>query len=199
MMKNGYLLLIISILLSSVQAQAKSSFYTGISFGSATASQACNDESTPPFIGSCDKSGYGLKLLGGYQITKEWGLEISFNDLGEFTAKGEQGGQSVTSSDKVNGINLSGSWTLPLVSEFSAFGRLGVYQWNIDSRATLGAASSSESAQGSSLTFGLGAIYQQTSRISYRLEWERFDGVGEKKTTGQTDINFISVGVLYLF
>jgi len=66
------------------------------------------------------------KIYGGYQFTKNWGIEAGYNDLGnsynvDFTIAGLPGSGSV----KIQNWYLAGTGTLPLTDQFSIFGKLG--------------------------------------------------------------------------
>ena len=47
---------------------------------------------------SCDKSDTGLKIYGGYKLTKEWALELAYTDFGSVSLRSGHGRPSNSSS-----------------------------------------------------------------------------------------------------
>ena len=47
--------------------------------------------------------------------------------------------------------------------------------------------------------FGLGASADIAKNFAVRVEWERFLNVGDKDTTGQSDIDLVSASLVFRF
>lgn len=165
--------------------------YAGIGVGQST----MKDDSTALVGTSLDDSDTGWKLFGGYMFNPNAAVEFAYIDFGEFTGSG--GG--FTDNWEATGISISalGSW--PLASEFSLLGKIGATRWDVDDRFTVGGAAFSPSETGTDLSFGIGVQYDFTRQVGARLEWERFNDVGDDNTTGQSDLDLLSASVAYMF
>lgn len=128
-----------------------------------------------------DKSDTAYKLYGGYGFTPNFGLELGYANLGKFS--------SSVGSVKADGMYLDGVGTLPLGNNFSALGRVGVFNGKLDS-------SLAGSDRGTSYKVGAGIQYDFDKNLGVRGEWERyrFDALGSKSNT-----DLYSVGVNYKF
>ena len=144
----------------------------------------------------------GFKLFGGYQINRNFALEGSYFDLGQFgfTATTVPPG-SLRGDIRLKGLALDGLGILPLTSGFSVFGRLGMnYAQARDQFATTGAVSLANlnpSRSQLNWKYGVGLMYALTESLSVRLETERYrvnDAVGNR---GHVDL--VSLGLLYRF
>ena len=109
-------------MLSAQVVNAASGFYTGLSAGqSRFSSDACDGLPI-----SCDFSDTGWKIFGGYQATKNFGIEVSFIDFGEFTVT-EPGG---TATIEFSGFSFVGTGTVPVSERFGLFGKAGLLRWD---------------------------------------------------------------------
>ena len=97
------------------------------------------------------------------------------------------------------GLHLAAVANLPLANRFSVFGRLGAYNLRTEMKVTVAGISSSESARNTGVLLGLGAGYDFTGNVGMRVEWEKFNKVGDKDKTGQGDVGLLSVGLVYRF
>jgi OOP family OmpA-OmpF porin len=145
---------------------------------------------------------HGFKLFGGYQINRNFALEGSYFDLGQFgfTATTVPPG-SLRGDIRLKGLALDGLGILPLASGFSVFGRLGLnYAQARDQFATTGAVSLANLNPSKSQVnwkYGVGLMYALNESLSIRLETERYrvnDAVGNR---GHVDL--VSLGLLYRF
>ncbi len=128
------------------------------------------------------------KVFGGFQFTPNWGLEVQYSDLGrrDIANAGAAIGSISTSQ-----FGVSGTGTLPLSSNFSLLGKLGV-----SANRTTGIGS----ANASSLLVGLGVAYNFSPALSARLEYEDFGKMGTFTATGNNPrINAYSIGLKYAF
>lgn len=164
--------------------------YAGIGAGQSS----MKDESDALLGTSFDDSDTGWKLFGGYSFNPNAAVEFAYIDFGEFTGRG--GG--FTDNWEATGINISavGSW--PLANEFSLLGKIGATRWDVDDNFTVAGVPVSVSENGTDLSYGIGVQYDFTRQVGARLEWERFTDVGDD-TTGQSDLDLLSLGVAYKF
>jgi opacity protein-like surface antigen len=49
------------------------------------------------------------------------------------------------------------------------------------------------------MNLGVGAQFNFTKQVGARLEWEKFSDVGDDATTGQSDLELISISVIFSF
>lgn len=164
---------------------------------------------------SMESADTGYKLGAGYQFTPNIAVEGAYVDLGKATysynATGTLGGNNGTahaSGDvKVSGINFSLVGTLPIASDISLFGKVGMFvgeaKATLNGSASAGAASVTVNNAGgtksqSATSYGIGASYNITQQISLRAEYEEFDLKGIS-ATGDPKASLLSVGVGYKF
>lgn len=177
----------------ALQAQG---FYVGAGVGQSDFRDACDGLAD---IGlSCDDTDTGWKLFGGFQFTPNWGVEAFYADLGEASVSGTVLGLPAAEKVSVDGFGIAGTATWPIGDRFGVFGKLGVFRWSLDDRATLGGVSFALDDNGTDLMAGLGARYAFTEQFGVRLEWERFFNVGNSNT-GDSDIDLFTVGATFSF
>lgn len=172
-------------------AQNPQGWYAGMGVGEST----MKDESTALLGTQFDDSDTGGKIFGGYSFTPNGAIEFGYVDFGEFTGSG--GG--FTDNWEASGLNLSllGAW--PLAHQFSLLGKIGVTRWDVDNTFTVGGAPFSPSENGTDVSYGVGAQYDFHRQVGARLEWERFADVGDSATTGQSDLDLLSLSVVFKF
>ncbi|MFM9880669.1 MAG: outer membrane beta-barrel protein [Burkholderiaceae bacterium] len=146
----------------------------------------------------------GYKLFGGYQFSRNIGIEAGYYDLGNFgyNATTLPAG-NLQGEIKMRGLNLDLVGTLPLSERFSVLGRVGVHQAHVKGAfAASGAvllpyANANPSERSTDYKVGLGLSYALTDALSVRAEAERYrlkDAVGNR---GHVDL--LSVGLVYRF
>jgi OOP family OmpA-OmpF porin len=150
---------------------------------------------------SSDDTDTGWKIFGGYQFNPNGAVEFGYVDLGKFVASGTDSFLGDVSFDaKPSGFTAALVGSLPIGQNFGLMGKVGMFFWDVDvnaSSSVLG--SGSDSSSGTDLTFGLGLKYDFSKIVGVRAEWERFMDVGDDNTTGQSDIDLLSVGVVFKF
>lgn len=168
------------------QAQTPPGWYAGGSLGQSKA----KDADCTGFI-SCDDKDSAWKIFGGYEINRNFAVELGYTNLGEFKASGPGVG---TESIESTAWELVGVGQIPIADRFSLYGKLGGYRAETEGRA--GALSADESNTG--LTFGVGAQYDFTRTVGVRAEWQRYNDVGGGRIS-ETDLDVLSVGVRVKF
>ena len=121
-----------------------------------------------------------FKILGGYQINRNFGVELGYTDFGKVSAAP---GIDV----KGNAIELVGVGTLPLNDKFSLLGKLGFAMGEFK-----GGGASADSTE---LTYGIGAQYNLSPVLGLRAEYQIYTDVGD----GASDVNVMSIGIVYRF
>ena len=191
----------------SVPAFAGGNFYGGVSVGLAEADGLCSGDLAG--ADSCDDEDTAWKILGGYHITERIGVEFFYADFGKFDGSGSFDSFSASGSVEADGFGLSGVYTYPVNERFGIFGKAGVFRWEAEFSASLSdtfeTVSDSANDGRLDLTFGAGAEYALTEKLSLRAEWEWFKDVGEMEVEmfdfevdlDGADVNFLSVGILF--
>lgn len=177
-------------LVAASQASAQG-FYIGGSFGT---SNIDDGNAVPGLItsGSVDGTDTGMKFFGGYQFSRNFGLELAFVDLGKAGYSGTFQGFPVTGGTiKTTGFNFSAVGIWPLNANFDIFGKVGAFSWESKASDVTGGAPFSGKEDGTDLSFGLGVTYNMTKNFGIRAEWEQFKAVD--------NISLLSVGVAYKF
>ena len=172
-------------------AQSLAQPYVGASFG-----QSDIDESVAAGLitsGTVDGEDTGFKIFGGYQLNRNFALEAAYVDLGEASYSGSFFGAPVTGGKvEISGINLSAVGILPLAEKFSLFGKLGMFLWDSEASDVTGGVPFNDKADGTDLSFGVGAGYELGRNLLLRAEWERFDA-------SDSDVDLLSIGVAFRF
>jgi OOP family OmpA-OmpF porin len=169
-------------------ASADTGWYVGGHFGQSSADCQVT-------VGSCDDSDTAWKILGGYQINRNFAVEFGYADLGTISvsAFGQTFNLETTAWDLV-GV---GSW--PFANQFSVYGKLGFHR----SETEVGSAKD----DGIDLTFGLGVRYDFSRNLGVRGEWQRYSSVSTPSATqgpvtitaSEGDIDLLSIGIVYKF
>jgi OOP family OmpA-OmpF porin len=138
--------------------------------------------SANPALGLTDSTDTAVKAYAGYSFNPNFSLETGVARFGKFDG---------TSGDtRAHAVTLDAVGLLPLGSNFSALGRLGVYDAKL-SNATLG------SQHTTGVHVGAGLQYDLSKTVSLRGEWERY---GLKDLGGdKARADLYTIGVNYKF
>ncbi len=189
-MKKRHLIFTLIFLMSVVSAEAAGRFYAGIALGETTVSEACKRVRS-----DCDDSDVGLKVFGGFQISRHWGLEAAYVDLGQVTAAlSSSGTPSITA--RIEGFTLSGAGTVPLSKKFDFFAKAGLFRWQIEAARFGRFATQRQTQDGTDFTFGAGMVFRFTEDMRLRAMWEQFSDIGDRNTS---DIHLFSGGMVLFF
>jgi OOP family OmpA-OmpF porin len=123
----------------------------------------------------CDNKDTAWRLLGGYQLNRNFSAEVGYHNLGQF------GGT------KINAWELVGVGLFPVANQFGVYGKLGAHHSELKDGG---------SETGNGLTYGLGLQYDIMPAVALRGEWQRYDKVG-----GVSDVKMdvLSIGALWRF
>ena len=201
--------LVILILLYSgatvSHAESNKGFYVGASAGYADHKDNCDEV----FGLSCDEEDLGWKVFAGYKFNKYLAIEGGSVDFGQadadipfinvVTLEVVEG----TLETKVDGFFLSGLTELPLSDKFSVLAKIGIIYWDIEFNGSdlpnNGGLVDDEDENGTDMFFGFGAKYNITENFAFRVEWERYNNIGESGIDLSTDIDLISGGLVLQF
>jgi OOP family OmpA-OmpF porin len=186
---------------SAAWAQAPGKVYLGAGIGQGKVKDACVQTTGLTFT-SCEDTRTAWKLFAGYQFHPNLAAELAANTFGSTTASFSGAGFSGDAKIDITVYDLSliGSW--PLASRLAIFGRLGAFYSDVRNRQRITSGGTTTgravSESDTNLTFGAGVSYQLNPNLGLRAEWQRFNAVGGDDT-GETDIDLLSIGVLYRF
>ena len=149
------------------------------------------------------------KVLIGYRFHPNFAAEMAYVEAGEFaqrTTLTSLNGTPIPPTpieatfETKNTFTVSGLGILPL-GAFSLYGKLGFYRTKIEvtaSAPTLGIVDT-ESVTSDGVLFGAGVGYDVTKNVTVRGEFERLKEVGDKDRIGESDADFLSIGVIFRF
>lgn len=154
-------------------------FYVALDVGQSNAKDTCTGAD------GCSDSATAMRAAGGYQFTPMWGAEVSYATYGKASLGG-------TSGDwETNGVQASGIGTFPVAESFSVLGKLGV--------ARIQHKAAGVTTTKTNLAYGIGAQYDLSKAIAFRVQYERLGDVGDANTSVQAKASLLSVGALYRF
>lgn len=184
--------------LSLAADQARAS-WIGLGIGQPNYDEDCKELTGTGFTGSCDDNETTWKIFAGHDFHRYWGAEIAYVDLGKLQANGTLAGFPVSASAKIKAINFSAMGHYNPMPQLRLFGKLGVARWDVDAEAYTTGGSYRASEDGIDPSFGVGAQWDFTPNLGLRGEWQRFLDVGETSTTGQSDIDLLSLSLVLSF
>lgn len=139
----------------------------------------------------------GFKITGGYKFNKNFALEASYVDLGEFQAEDEVVevieylvGESLREvSVDITGIELSAVGFAPVSDNAAFFARVGIFKWDADVRVeTTWYGSGTSTEDGSDPFLGAGFYFDISDRLAFKAEYIRYDAF-------EGDVDFIGAGL----
>jgi OOP family OmpA-OmpF porin len=148
---------------------------------------------------SHDERDQAYKLFGGYQINRNWGVELGYFHIGDFSF-----GTTTTPPGTLNGkfgvegVNAGVVGTLPFTDRFSGLARIGVqYARTHATLSTSGAvtvANTSPSDKDTNVKIGLGLQYAFSPSFMARAEVERFrfsNAVGDHPQVAMYSVSLV--------
>ena len=166
-------------------AAQNTGFYLGYSAGQSKYNLNCPSGST------CSDTGAGYTLYGGIGLHPNIAVEFGYGDMGKSTF----GASNVRATLwQVSGV---GSWWFGGRQQFGVYGRLGAYTGDL--KATTPSTGAELKHGTTSLLYGVGGQWNLSRRIGARLEWERFSGMGGGAFNQTSDVDFLSLGLLFHF
>lgn len=150
-----------------------------------------------------DKDDTAYKAQVGYQFNENFAVEGGYVDLGKARYSATYSGGRSNASVKSSGPVIAALGIMPLNESFSIFGKLGVIyakvESSVDATGPGGAASGSSSSTKLKTNWGGGVTYNINKQFGIRAEYEQFRKLGDSSTTGESNVNMLSAGVVYTF
>jgi len=190
---------------------AASMYYVGAGIGQSKVKDpgSCSDLGlifNPGYSCSIDDSDTSYNIFAGYKFIPNVSGELGYIDLGKYNinASGTVGAtpSSLSGEFKAKGWTLSVVGTYPVQPNFLLLGRLGLFNWDFDLSASgtgFFTGGGSLSSSGTDPLYGVGAQWDVNQQVSVRGEWTRYSNVGDQNTTGQSDVDNLSLSVVYNF
>lgn len=141
---------------------------------------------------SCDASGSGLKLVGGYNFGNGISLEAGYIGFGKFRAA--VGTTSLTA--KPTAITLGGAFALPLGSDWGFNARLGLAQVKTKINAAVGSLTGSDSESKAKAYAGIGLTYALSPAVKFELG---VDSTQSEYADESGALRLVSLGATFTF
>lgn len=173
------------------QNRSDTGWYLGASIGQSTVDiEGCGGGIT------CDDKDTAWRILGGYQINRNFGVELGFHQFGDASATAP--GERV--DFEANAFELLGVGRIPLTNNFALYGKAGFYRGEAKASGNtilFGPIDIKETT--TDLTYGFGVQYSFNPQLSIRAEWQSYPNMGDDATIGESDIDVMSVGLVVRF
>lgn len=181
--------------LPGIASAQDAGFYAGLSAGQGRFTNGCAGLANAGFVGSCDEKDAAWKIFGGYQFNDIFAAEAGYTKLGEVHMRGTFLGVPGTAKVVASGFEVVGVATMPVSGQSAVYGKAGFLRWDVD----LSGDGGSIGETGTSMTLGLGFQYHLTQRLAARAQWQRYSDVGNDHTTGKSDVDVLSIGLVIKF
>lgn len=132
------------------------------------------------------KTDTGYTVYAGYNVSRYWGAEVGYNDLGsQYSIKGLFNGTPFK-SDGIKAYNYYAALTgtLPLYHHFALHGKLGWVSNHVkvpDVCMSGGCLSVSNSTNHNDVIYGVGVSYAVTSQWAAQLDYANYGKMGKSE------------------
>jgi OOP family OmpA-OmpF porin len=188
-MKKTFIALAATTLLAFA-ATAQAQGYVGVAGGPSNLDTDCSGTVT------CDKSGTGFKVYGGYKFMPFLAGEVTYMSFGKAKASVDFGGSLATAEIKTTGFGAGVAFTGDLAPNWPASARIGVARMKADVSGSAFGIPVSESDNTTQAYFGLdvGYAFTKNMAVTLSLDYSRseFDGAGDP-------VRLIGVGFKFSF
>lgn len=183
-----------ALMLASAPALSQdASWFVGLGIGYMKTGDECPATAAPG--ANCEDEDTTWRIFGGYQFNPYLGVELGLVDLGDRSTAVSGLGPAIA---KFRIFELTLVGTVPVSQRTSVYAKAGIFQWDADFEFPAGAGGFAD-ANGNDYTYGLGVKRQLTRNAALRLEWQRYDDVGDPGTTGKFKVDVFGVGALFGF
>ena len=198
--------------LSAINTASAAGWYFGAGFGSSHSIDAANninaDLGAISSLGvssgaSYHPNGFALSVLGGFKFNEHVSVEATYDYLGTFqadlVASGVGGSVVGSEKDTVDAISVAGVLGAPINDTFSIYGKGGFASTTNSMTCSFSTTTcQSESDSNTSPVLGLGEMHFYGGGATMRLEYDRFNSVGDKNHE-YTAGNFYLIKLEYLY
>lgn len=155
---------------------------------------------------TADDADTAYRVYGGYFFLPYVGVELAYVDLGRFSFRSDvQPTGSLSGRTRIRGGEASIVGRLPIGDAFAVYARAGAHASRVRTRysgsgsVTVIDGAERQSKRSTEAAYAIGATYAFNPHWIARVEWARYDGLGDELTGGKTDADIASVGVAYTF
>lgn len=187
-MKHSILSATCLVLLSQPALAEESGAYFGAGFANGTLSACTNSTSScDTFSRNAEESGH-LRLVGGYDFNKYFGIEAGISGLGSYKVQDTAGVNVGTVKASAVTLAAKGGYVFP--KGFSIFGKLGLASVNTKYTADPGPLAFNLDQKSAGLVMALGGQYNINETVGFRLFTEivTFDDDGYTGAVGGTTL-----------
>jgi OmpA-OmpF porin, OOP family len=192
--------MILGLVLSAVMplaAQAQASapgLYAGVGGGQSEVWDYQPGGNQCDALPTCKKKGSAYKVFGGWQFSRNFGVEITYTDLGKASSSSPGFDQSI--KVRASDVMLFAQW--PALERLAFFGKVGGYyaQTSVDTTQA-GVNTRAKESRGNG-TYGAGIQWYITNGLALRGEGQKYMKVGGG-AIGDSDYSVYSVSLLYKF
>jgi OmpA-OmpF porin, OOP family len=153
-----------------------------------------------------DNRGSAYRVFGGYQLHRYVAVEAGYVDLGKFnlTSTVVPAG-TLERRSSVKGFDVGVVGLLPLTTKLVSFVRIGAFRSK--RKEQLSASGSIEllptitdvNERQTKLTYGIGLTYDVTKNVGLRGEWNQYRRYNDALLETVSNINMVSLGLVYRF
>lgn len=143
-------------------------------------------------------------VIAGYRIMRYAAVELNYLNLGTLKESDTvslfppgSGTLQIDRELETTGPSVSALGILPLLDQWSVYVRAGVLFADMELSSSLNNSSSSITFGSDSFLWGAGTQFDWGKHWSVRVDYQRFDSVGEENGAGRADIDLLSLGVLF--
>lgn len=149
-----------------------------------------------------DSDGSAWGATAGYRIVRYAAVELNYLNLGTLKDAETIPVFPVSSTElrkelETTGPTLSVLGTLPVVGGWSVYARVGVLFADMNLKTSIGVATGDTSFASRNMLWGAGTQFDWGDHWSVRLDFQRFESVGEVFEAGEADIDLFTLGVLF--
>jgi OOP family OmpA-OmpF porin len=176
--------------LAALPAGAQS-FYFGGSIGNSQA----KEEACPGGAATCDRSDTNWSGNIGFMFSPNWGMEMSYRDLGTIVESTDGVGGTSNWKTKAGDLVLVGA--LP-VHSVSFYAKAGGYYAKTKLDSSIPGVTNAETST-RQWTYGAGIRWDVMRHVALRVEWQRYNNLGGQDVGFVSDVETLSGGVLIFF
>ena len=185
-------LLVAAVMPLAAQAQAGDrGVYFGVGGGSAEPLKYDQCDTHP----QCSKKGSAYKFFGGWQFSRNWAVEASYQDLGKASSS-TPGTFDQSIKTRVGDLTLLGQ--ILGTERIAFFGKAGAYYGNMTVDTTQAGATVRVDQSRGNITFGAGIQWYAWQGLAIRGEGQHFMKVGGG-AIGESDYNVYTLSLFYKF
>ena len=118
----------------------------------------------------------------------------------------------VSGSGDADAYGLALTGRLPIIERMGVFAKVGYYHWEVSGNGMMAGGPASGAVDGNDYMFGVGVDYEFEDNFLIRVEWERFEGLGDRdvdiaavplgapvRPSPDAQMDLLTFGIVYTF